>query len=717
MQKDIVIFPEPQELKIRKGEVAIALDMPVVISKSASELEKESAELLIKYIEDVSKKKLLLIKTDKIENKKRMILLRSLNNKKSSHKKGFSDEDGYFLKIGDEQVIIEGKNPAGVLYAVQTLIQLINFKNGILTVPEVEIKDFPDYKYRGLFIENKWGPDLMTLQDWKNLIDYMANIKLNALGMGVYGCWCVQYENKITEFLLLPFKKYPDLKTPWRIHYYSPLRKREVISDYLPEMFTRDFFDEVIAYGRKRNVIVFPYFNSAGHNTLIPRLYPDVSAKESTGVPTNYGFYLTNPKTYELLFNIYDEIIDRYLKPQGIDFFHLQLDEVYEVNGVDFKDLYRKVDPWCKCSQCSAKTKEELFIDFFIQLARHLKEKGMKKIILYADYISKIGLINESFSSRLKKENLFKEVVIDCWWYAPEISSKFPHFPSGVNNKLGLNLWVKPITCYWNWSWYGSYLNNIFNMLDKGYKEGAEGAQSYTVYDYGYHQNYYCLAEYSWNQRKKETLEQFREKYARFIFGAQWQKGKAALDELEKAVTTDEYACDHYARKLPYYFYTYVAGGHPYPRHYPQEVIESLSKEGKKYCEDIGQMIENITSAEKGFLSFKEKKTNFPRLIDCWLAECKRIKNINRELLIILEVENLRKVSSKSRQIIYKLKEALNMHNDMMAEIERVKSQYIVPGTLRNLMPMRDYLTCLLLRKNKKIAENLPGGLDKEAEV
>jgi len=102
MQKDIVIFPEPQELKIRKGEVAIALDMPVVISKSASELEKESAELLIKYIEDVSKKKLLLIKTDKIENKKRMILLRSLNNKKSSHKKGFSDEEGYFLKIGDE---------------------------------------------------------------------------------------------------------------------------------------------------------------------------------------------------------------------------------------------------------------------------------------------------------------------------------------------------------------------------------------------------------------------------------------------------------------------------------------------------------------------------------------------------------------------------------------------------------------------------------------
>ena len=89
---------------------------------------------------------------------------------------------------------------------------------------KVKIRDFPDYRYRGLYIEDKWGSDLMTLDDWKHLVDFMSEIKLNFLGVGVYGCWCIQHDNKITEFLMLPLENYPRLSTPQTITYYSPAR-------------------------------------------------------------------------------------------------------------------------------------------------------------------------------------------------------------------------------------------------------------------------------------------------------------------------------------------------------------------------------------------------------------------------------------------------------------------------------------------------------------
>ena len=39
----------------------------------------------------------------------------------------------------------------------------------------------------------------------RHLIDEMAFLQMNSLGVGVYGCWVVQYEGKRTEFLMVPF--------------------------------------------------------------------------------------------------------------------------------------------------------------------------------------------------------------------------------------------------------------------------------------------------------------------------------------------------------------------------------------------------------------------------------------------------------------------------------------------------------------------------------
>ncbi|MCJ7737177.1 MAG: glycoside hydrolase family 20 zincin-like fold domain-containing protein, partial [Anaerolineae bacterium] len=134
--------------------------------------------------------------------------------------------DAYVLLARTDQIALLGRSPAGTLYAAQTLKQLLQEDTeGNVICEGLRIVDWPDYRHRGIYIESKWGPDLMELQDWKDMIDYMASLKFNSLGIGVYCCWGVQYEGKRTEFLMIPFPDHPELQTPKTIKYYSPKDK------------------------------------------------------------------------------------------------------------------------------------------------------------------------------------------------------------------------------------------------------------------------------------------------------------------------------------------------------------------------------------------------------------------------------------------------------------------------------------------------------------
>src|SRR5690606_24989711 len=127
-----------------------------------------------------------------------------------------------------------------------------------------------------------------------------------ALGIGAYGCWVVQYGGKRTEFLMVPFPDDPDLKTPKTLRYYSPSAGEWQVLEYLPTMVDEDLFGEIVAYGKANGVVVRPHFNSPGHNTLIPRVYPEISARDEQGSPIGYGFCLSNEETWATIFRLYD---------------------------------------------------------------------------------------------------------------------------------------------------------------------------------------------------------------------------------------------------------------------------------------------------------------------------------------------------------------------------------------------------------------------------
>ena len=132
------------------------------------------------------------------------------------------------------------------------------------------------------------------------------------------------------------------------------------------------------------------------YHTLIPHTHPEVSSKDEAGRPTGYGYCLTNPKTYEFLFGLWDSIIDRYLAPNGVDWFHMGLDEIYPVTGTDEQNPERVVDPWCKCPECRERTQEELLTDYVLKATRHLVDKGINHITLWNDHLARSGILTRS---------------------------------------------------------------------------------------------------------------------------------------------------------------------------------------------------------------------------------------------------------------------------------------------------------------------------------
>lgn len=382
------------------------------------------------------------------------------------------------------------------------------------------------FRYRGLYVESKWGPDLMALDDWRHLLDEMVFLQMNSLGVGVYGCWVVQYEGRRSEFLMVPFPDHPRLQTAKTICWYSPAAgtraaarmplpgvsgaavapEAEQTLTYLPRMFEQDFFGQVVAYGKEKGIAVRPHFNGPGHSTLVPSVYPEVSSLDEQGQPTGFGYCLTSERTYDLLFSLYDSLIARHLRPHGGEWWHMGLDEVDTYAGIDESDPGRVVDPWCKCPNCAARPKSELLVDFALRSIAHLVDQGIRHVTLWHDALLKLQgypLFKEALAAR----GLTERVAVQWWRYGTP--------PLAVQER-SLRSWVTPMAGYWSNLFHHDYGPNIRAMVNQGAEAGSEGLDAYCIYDPAYLQSYACLA--SLGQDPSLDLAAFEADFGQWLF-------------------------------------------------------------------------------------------------------------------------------------------------------------------------------------------------------
>ena len=509
-------------------------------------------------------------------------------------------EQGYRITVCGDEIRITGFGELGLFYGVTTFLQLLQEE----TIPAVEVLDYPSLKTRGHFIETRYGTDMMELADWKAIVDFMVDHKENQLTVSVYGCWQMQFDNRVSEYVFVPFEGYPELETPVIQKYFSPKENRWVEKTTKTPMYEKDFLGELMAYGRENGVQVIPMINSLGHNTLIPRCYPEVSAKDEEGNPSFTGYCTSNPKTYELIFDLYDQLIDRYCVPNGIDAFDIGLDEVRDGLAYLPGDVGNKRSPWCKCPACLQKTHGQIVIDHAVKLMTHLKKKGMKTVYMYNDMVvdhvsnNAAGTLEdrtEQFFAELEKHDLTDIACLD-WWAYREKREMFKF--TTIHPELGLRSTMKPWNGYYNWAFLFNAVHNNYHISKIANAENAEGMRSYSTWDGSYHRNCQLQADYAWNHAGTGVPSAATARYARRYFPTAQGQANAAFLLMEdigrwrdkKNINTAETnRMEVLYNNLCFYEYTYYRKNKDYPRNFPGEMIPRLRSD-RDYVQELELM-------------------------------------------------------------------------------------------------------------------------------
>lgn len=439
--------------------------------------------------------------------------------------------EGYKLEIDACGARLSAESPFGALHAAHTFRQLVRREAGAIMLPLLEIADCPVIRYRGIKIESSAPAAAMTMRDWRDLIDLMAELKLNTLLVALYSSW--EREGELKEFLFLPVPKYPKLRGLIKEEYYSVLRGKTIKRRYLPEMFQHDLLGEIIAYAAVRGIKVVPWFNSLGHNTLIPRIYPEVSMKNAEGKPKGYGFCTSNPKTYEMLFSIYDVILKKHMRPHGLDIFGIGMDEV---------------SMCCECAKCRKARndgQDNFILRHIIRLGKYLKQAGCRRVLLTHDMLERYGLLNQGLADRLKKEKL-DDVMTLCWWShadhraLPELSYRRIGIFENLKTELGLHNWTDPSAgSHFRMPWVyhrASCVKSCMTHAQLVVQEQAEGMYSYSSHNPVFLEGYHAMAEYAWNPTATNDLRVFQERHYRALFGDDWRSGAEVFESMLNAV-------------------------------------------------------------------------------------------------------------------------------------------------------------------------------------
>lgn len=667
------LIPYPQSVELLDGSVEIAR-----ITKPSFDFryDNNSSDIFNSAVLTIQKTFKDIMLTDNFGENPAFEIILTVNpnaDEFNDIKKG----EAYFISINNYRALICGNDEAGAFYGAVSFSKLIYTEADKVLLPKLKLVDYPDFPHRGNFIECRYGTEFKTLKSWKDDIDYYASLKFNQLIIGIHGCWSVQYDGKPQEYLYIPFKKYPQLKTYKNIKYYSVKNEKWIYDEkLLPPMYTEDFLGDIIAYGKKKNITITPLFNSLGHNTYLPREFPETSAKKTDGTITGCGFCTKSKHTYELIFNIYDEIIERYLEPNGIDSIHIGMDEV----GKSYI---------CHCEKCDGKPHAELMIEYIIRICKHLKEKGMKHIYVYHDMLYHgFNVVNDELKQRFIDEGIYDEVILD-WWSYEDPKHLFWDKADGVNNLF--RSVAKPFTGYYHWVIPTDSNDNIRIMAKLAKEKKFEGMNAYGIYEPSLDKNFHCLSEACWNVDASQNKEDFNLRYASYRFPDNSLDAVSALDALENIMKdeTGELYMNRACWRFEYYHYSYKKNDVEFPQIFPGNVFKFIYDNESECVSYFKYLKENSLTALQFFESAKGLNSYYSNI---WYLTAKHYYVLADEYLTMYKIDKHYSSGTISvQEVLDDFKRLLIQREALMKFAEDVRSPEAVHTYLRNMSIFRQY--------------------------
>ena len=179
---------------------------------------------------------------------KRLIIIQS-NDKNIA-------EEGYKISIS-KHIRISASSDKGVLYALESLIQLSEKTESGVRFAQVHIEDYPRFPWRGMMVDV--ARHFLPMSVLKRNVDAMATVKMNTLHLHLTD----------DEGFRIESKKWP------KLHQMGSNGK------YYTQSEMRDF----IAYCSDRGIEVYPEFDLPGHSQSWFAGYPELAAEKKVYEP------------------------------------------------------------------------------------------------------------------------------------------------------------------------------------------------------------------------------------------------------------------------------------------------------------------------------------------------------------------------------------------------------------------------------------------------
>ena len=216
---------------------------------------------------------------------------------------------GYVLKVGEKEVVIRGKDAAGVYHGTRTLLQLLpaTLAGGAAArISAVTITDHPRFSWRGMMLDV--SRHYQKPADIKRFIDWMAFHKLNNLH------WHLTDD----QGWRIEIKKYPKLTEVGAFRESSPPYGNRNSDDGVRYggFYTQEEVRDIVAYAAARHITLIPEIEMPGHAAAAITAYPELGNSDIPGyapkVMTRWGVhpYIFAPKedTFRFLEDVLAEV-------------------------------------------------------------------------------------------------------------------------------------------------------------------------------------------------------------------------------------------------------------------------------------------------------------------------------------------------------------------------------------------------------------------------
>ena len=334
MAQQSVIIPQPVSLQFNSGNFTIDNNSALKFNKTDKALQ-EAASFFRSAINNISG---IDLPYNTVKNKS--VELKLINNAELG-------DEGYLLRITPASIEISANKKAGIIYGMQSLFQTLPAirTNAALSIPCMEVKDYPRFKWRGMHLDvsrHFFGPELI-----KEYINLLSSYKMNTFHWHLID----------DQGWRIEIKKYPQLTKvgAWRVDqndkiWSSRPQAKEGEPATYGGYYTQEQIKDIIKYAAERNVTIVPEIEMPGHVASAIASYPELSCTQQPQLPLTGGNYTNmssnycagNDSVFLFLQNVLTEVID--LFPSK--YIHIGGDEVEK-------------HPWKKCAKCQARIKTE----------------------------------------------------------------------------------------------------------------------------------------------------------------------------------------------------------------------------------------------------------------------------------------------------------------------------------------------------------------------